>query len=261
MSNDFGIRLSQLGYNAETAADANLLYSSSWPLLKTQMEGSVEINTTTPSATIPHGLDYPPAFIFNVVYNSQSEILDFFNFTGTVEVDENNIYFNNSFGNPAVTIYYRIFRYDLTTNYTAPSVNLGTDTQASLISDTTFRIARSGKSVESTDLRDFAIHSDTRSPLIHQSVSGTVVPTTDTTGGFEVKAIHGLNYQPMFLAFSDEGATGRWETLVTGTGGASGIFTSTTSIKYGAASDLKQKASIIVLKDPFTITNAITVTI
>lgn len=266
MADNWGIKASQLGYDVTTAADQQLLFSSSWPLLKTHIEGRFTIaDQQTPQLIVAHGLGYIPAFLYNDISGSNSELFGYYSI-GPIYVNSTGVYYDPSFtiATGPRDIYIRIFRYNIKTNYTAPIIQTATATQAVPDPTYTFKVSKTGKDVSSTDLRDFAIHSDSRSPLIHQSVYGTLVASTDGIGGYELKATHGLPYPPIFLAYTNNSyspAQDRWCPIFTGSGGSWGIFTTPTSVKYGASVNNGEAASIIVFKDPFIIENSTDVTI
>lgn len=58
---DYGIKVSEDGYDAKTAADLNLLLKSSFTLLKVKQSGTVSLSGG--AATITHSLGYVPQFI------------------------------------------------------------------------------------------------------------------------------------------------------------------------------------------------------
>jgi len=260
---DIGVRLSQLGYDALDTDDRNLIYSSSWPLLKLHMSGTATIaDTSVEQKIIDHNLGYPPVFVWGSINNGNSivtgasgDYAEMFGPPTLFSVNSTSLYYDGFYGGVSTQIFYRIYRYDLTTNFTATDNFTGSSIQNSLQSDYTFRISKDGKSINSTDMRDFVIHSDARSPMVHMSVSGNLVPTTDGVAGYEVKATHNLNYVPFFLCYYIDPTTGRYVRTPTGTGGATGAFVSNKTVKFGAAaSSYANGASVIVFKDPFDLT-------
>ncbi len=259
----FGARVSQLGYDAQAAADINLLYDSSWPLLKIHMEGTITVDTSsgTEQTIIAHNLGYPPAFIYMGNVDSQAEVFGYFGHQ-SVLVDSTNLYYNPAFEPPTgtQTISYRIFRYNLQTPFTAPVISTANNTQTVLNNEFGIYATVPGKNVSSTDLRDYTINSDTRSFMVHQSVYGRV--TSDPSFTNSVIATHNLSYPPMFLVYTDESypGTGKFHRMPTGTGGTSGVATTSTAVRYFASTDFGQSASIIVFKDPFEVTNVTSVT-
>lgn len=258
---DIGIKVSLLGYDAKTAADHNLGFSSSWPLLKLHMSGTTSItDLATEQLIVDHGLGYPPIFIYgsinslnSVPVSASGDYAELFEMPTQFSISDTSLYYDGFYsGSQPVEIFYRIYRYDLTTNFTAPSSATSGSNQTDVNNDYTIRVSKEGKSVDSTDLRDFAIHSDTRSPMIHQSVYGDLVPTTDSIAGYEVKATHNLRYKPFFLSYYIDPTTQRWKRVPTGTGGAIGAFVNDTSVKIGfASSSYGNAGSVIVFKDPF----------
>jgi hypothetical protein len=57
---DYGIKISQDGYDVKTCTDQQLVMSSEFDLLKLKITG-----TTTGTGVVAHGLDYTPIFFAN----------------------------------------------------------------------------------------------------------------------------------------------------------------------------------------------------
>jgi len=103
-----------------------------------------------------------------------------------------------------ITGRYYIFGIDLETDFTAPILSSGTDTDTPTGS-TNFgiKVTKPGKDVSSTDLRDFVIHSGTRSPLVHLVKNGDYT-VWDSTGYISV--FHGLGYAPFMFFYRKYGS-------------------------------------------------------
>lgn len=164
---DYGIKISQPFYDATTAADANLLFSSSWPTMPIAAEKTYTNNLyggdtdfSAFSLTFNHNLGFVPfTVVWVTTYSPRYAARNIAGFT----MDTNNIYF------PPSTSLYQI-------HITAYNINLGTDveypyiktsgTTAPYDNDYGIKIVKSGKDISSTDMRDFILHSRCQSPQI-----------------------------------------------------------------------------------------------
>lgn len=66
MASDYGLKISQEGYDI-TAADDKMVLTSKFPFLKAAIQGSFSKNITGSGAfsqTLTHNLGYPPAYIY-----------------------------------------------------------------------------------------------------------------------------------------------------------------------------------------------------
>lgn len=112
---DYGIKISQEGYDVKTCADLNLILKSDFTLLKVKASGTAD--TSTGFAQIYHGLGYKPQFLVygiaeypgddpSVVFMETSNPL--FEFNGVFAgVDDNYLYIYSDIYIPSS--YYFIF--------------------------------------------------------------------------------------------------------------------------------------------------------
>jgi len=237
------------GYDIGTAADYLLSFNSSWPLPKLHETGNF-------SGTVTHGLGYPPFHLlarpaggvgtadgrvdqFADEYGVNSTVLSRFSGSGTPR--------------------YFIFRLDLTTDFTAP-IETGSTTQNAQNDDYVFKMTKPGEDTSSTDMRDFALHSNTRSPALHKVAHGSM---SVDAGGWIATIPHGLSYVPTAFAFIKPNANSAGldpdkYTIVPPPVGV-GVFyylvdaTSVTLFADGSLLNLAvPEYSVVVLKDPFT---------
>lgn len=250
-----GIKIAIQGVDARTAPDYQLLFNSDWPTLKVVKNAELvaSIAANSPSGLVPlynHGLGYPPAFLpYSLSSGAQLP-------AANIGCDAQSIYFLNP-GNTApalVDIGILIFALDLTTNYTAPNIQTGGVSNAHSPRNFGVKIAKSGFDANSnTDLRDFAVHSASRGPLVHAvSTGGILVPTGQQLGGQNINGFsytHNLPYSPIFFAYLNSFGTKSVWTLVNGFTGTTAVGNTITVTDLGTAS----LGSIVTLKDPFNI--------
>lgn len=258
----FGMKASQLGYDVETAADYQLLYSSEWPLLKIEAQGTVTINDLGVNQVIyTHNLGYCPMFWIYDTSGSSSGMAGNLGLTyavsiATFGVNETELkYFTNFAGSGPRTIRYIIFRLNLDTPFTAQTINLSPGSQT-LIDGYGIKVAGPGKSITSTDYRDFTVHSNTRSPMVH-SVSAKTISTSSPgdpyySPGYMETWSHDLGYKPMYFPYIKSASyipgTGYYcGMLGDGSGNQLLDFSGTTiRVHSGATGD---KVSIVIMKD------------
>jgi len=251
---NFGAKGSTKGYNVKTVADYLQLFNSSWPLLKVEHGAAATITlNATPQTIYTHGLGYAPFYI--IVSGGEIDA----NPNG-IGVDSNVLAYDGSHAiGGTYSFYYYVCRLSLTDNYTAPTV-LGSTTTTNVNDDYGFKVMKPGKDISSTDLRDYALYSSSRSLMVHKVDNGVSVLDG---GGYYVRAVaHGLSYVPMGFAFVQYGANivGHNATYYYSISPAVGVSVSnyaldgtnmtmrTDSFYVSAASNF----SAVILKDPFS---------
>lgn len=250
---DIGTKTSLKGYDVISCADHELLFSSSWPLLKIEKQGSFEITDKTQDVTITtHDLGYPPMFLAYASYgvnatDDQTRLL-----TTPVMVSDTTLkwfgdYYSEGAG--AITVYYYIFRYNMTENFTSPVVNTESSTPATT-SNYGFKIAKDGASTESSDLRDYVVHSGARSLQIHK----TWYENKESEGWLQ-SITHGLPYEPFFLfylknTYTGYATTGYWK-LMDARSQEVGASADTSTVNL--VSIPKGEAFVAIFKDPFSL--------
>lgn len=198
-----GTKVSRQGFDVGVASDKQLAFSSEWPLLPIEAEGTYNIASGSQTYTVyNHGLGYVPVFMCWEESGGQLEMMDasFRN----VYADTNNLVFDG-WSPSAFTLHYKIFRRELLQNYTADSL-VSTDATEKDSGDLGITVSLPGKDVSSTDKRDFGIRSDVRQLMIHQS-GYTTTPTLSGT------VTHNLGYKPMYWFYvenTDRNSAGQW---------------------------------------------------
>ena len=190
---DFGVKVSLPGYNAETAPDVDLYFSSSWPLVKidTSLSGTVSL-TANQVFPINHNLGYPP---FTMLWSKAS------GFRGAIDtVNSNTASFTSLTSD---TYRYYICRNPLNQNFQAPNINIQQAQQGVPNPNFGIKFTKPGKNTNSTDFRDYTIHSGTKSLQVHQVIYSPL----GTISGDSYNGIHGLKYisdlpyRPVYFAF------------------------------------------------------------
>lgn len=259
---DFGMIVSLLGTDVDTASDQQQLWNSGWPLLKQNKEPIAvpDPNAGVDSeASVAHGLDYPPLiWTFSGVANEpQGYQLD-----PNTEFDATNIHSSYSYPPTGITRLSYVYRLDLTKDYTSPIKTTTFRSPTSFDDDFGIKILKSSaEDIDSKDLRDYAIHSGARSPLVHMVRYQALSPIDGGVGGYGCSVAHGLPYTPYFLIFAEiidgsligDRPNGRWFQVYVGASG--GVFvgeTTNTTISFRSSVNA-YKCTIVIFKDPFNI--------
>lgn len=243
------------GYDVKTAIDYLNTFNSEFPLLNFD---SMALH----SGTFNHDLDYFPFFF--ITHNASGFVPGSVNQTSADEWSISTTQLVRSSGSSSVRCF--IARLNLTNNFSAPYTE-GDTVQGVSNPDYEFKIAKAGKSIESTDMRDFSIHSNTISPLVHKVYSATMF---SSGGDYYATVAHGLPYTPLVFAYIRPStntigrSTGRYYMLPPATGTTSEYFSVDQAISgtggdgevtiyadghfaYSAA----PQVSIVILKDPY----------
>lgn len=247
---DYGIKISLPGVNIETASDTQLLFSSSWPSIKifknVHIQQVIPAHSTGAIKLYSHNLGFVPAVIpYGGIAgtNTSNGVADISR--QNTSADTSNVYILVSNNTLPINLDIRIsiLYLDITTPFKAPTINTGASGISTPDSDLGFKLSKDNKDIKSTDLRDFLIHSSARSPMIHAVVPGTI----PASGTFSYT--HDLPYNPIFFAFFQ---TSNTYVLING---YAGLSTSGSTISITAATG--SLVSIVILKDPFQITDSL----
>lgn len=200
---DYGLKASIKGFDISNCKDYQLLFSSSFPSLKIHSMGSFTISDTTKDQTLAtHSLTYKPLFYIFFDRENIGDSAAGYRLAGYIQTGKycgvNTQYLKwlgatRTAGAGSLNGYYYLFRRDMDTSYTATSVDTGAGAKVEK-DDYGIKISRAGKDISSTDYRDFIVHTNCQSPMIHMQGSGT-----QTLGGADITITHNLGYQPMFI--------------------------------------------------------------
>lgn len=253
---DIGIKVSLPGQDVKTAPDSQQLFNSGWPTLPIYKNIFVPAHDTQASSNgyfqvYHHGLGFVPA------------VLPYGN-TGTggyqasASINRQNIAFDNENiylipskpGTGTTDMGLMIFNLDIEKPYQAPNVNAALSSSIGRSKDFGIKATKENADITSTDLRDFVIHSSTRSPLIHAVVPGQL-PAAPLPANTTFSYSYNLPYNPMFFAYMQDPTLSAY-TLVNGYAGLA-TQGNTISITGSLVNAGQPRVSIVLLKDPFYI--------
>lgn len=258
MAERSGIKVAQKEYSADSAADYQMLFTSEWPLLKIEKQGSVTIADKTQDVTITtHDLGYAPMFLVYAIggifgdHGTNAELL-----TGPpVRINDSTLKWFGAYdsqGAGSITLYYYIFRYPLTTNFNGELLSA---TAASKESggDQGLKMVQTGKDTASSDLRNYVVHTDARNLQIHKSFN-----KNQAAENWTENVAHGLTYEPFFLFYLKDvygygGGTilNYWQLIGAGDQETK-AYGDTSYIR--CASVPKGEMFLAIFKDPFSLT-------
>lgn len=149
---DYGIKISKAGFDALTAADNDLLFNSSWPSAQIVLVKSIPVGA---DRTVPHNLGFPPvAFIMGGT--------DFFNTMYGCDTDSANAYIPSGLTTSCTLVIYHI---DISKDVEYPfNDTVGINVEYN--PDYGIKMVKEGGDINSTDLRDYILHSRCGSPLV-----------------------------------------------------------------------------------------------
>jgi hypothetical protein len=208
-----GFKISKPGFNAKTTAGQNLVFDSSWPSLPIAFETTIPnpIHSSSDTATIPHNLQFSPLTFIWAYYPDPSGIGNVgYKLIG--KVDNQNIYLNGNLTNSppfnATMLKIRCFQLDLSIDI---DYSLAPGDTFNFPYDNSYgvKVVKANKSIDSKDMRDFAVHSRCQSPLILAvKTEKTIVPANIGTGiGNVVQFTNKLAY-PVWVYGFTKSATG-----------------------------------------------------
>lgn len=250
-----GIKVSRVGFDVNTCADNELLFSSDFPLLKMSSTGTYTVSADVGAVTLEtHGLGYYPAYTIYYTTDGLTNQLDpssgFY-----ITCDNDKLYLDTTvaFGNGIQEIQWTIYRQDLFSIVDYGSLNT-TPTSQGVTDDYGIIVSKSGAGILTGDPRQLAIDSRKRSLIIHQVdnvefISGTVYPDIPSV-------THNLGYPPLYFSYEkyeSDGLVRQWSDV----GGPFNGASDTEIILYttGAAGvPTNATVSFIVFKDPINLT-------
>jgi hypothetical protein len=203
VSEEFGAKVSLPGFNVETAADSDLYFSSGWPIIKIDEDLSESIVLDPDNNLITHNLGYPP---FTLVFSQNNGFLgaaNNINSTTVIPVDSG--YQSANIGD---VLHVYVCRNPLNQNFLAKSIQLAQTQQGTNHEDYGIKFSKPGYDVSSTDLRNFTLHSGTKSLQVHQVLYQALGQFNDINYGLPnfpnamgIKYITDLPYDPVYFAF------------------------------------------------------------
>lgn len=254
----FAIKLAKPGFDAKTATDYELSFSSLWPSLAIAFSKTISVSgsfSTLPRATIAHGLGFPPFTMSWVVIDGICVGRYF------PDVDTNNVYLNDASATDVssdgtnVIYYIQCYNLDISKqaayNFIAPPpAQIGTYDPHWVI-----KFAKPAKSVDSPNLNDFILHSRATSPAV-LAVWTTFDQTSQTMGGNTISFVGPTNYTPWVFGYGLYNDVYIFAPLYSQA--PPRLFFNQNANSFYVSVDVSaQGASLIALRDPLFVANSI----
>lgn len=236
------------GLDVKNAIDYLQSFNSGWPLLKVH-------ETNTSSGSISHNLGYFPMYF--TTHPSGA-----FAGSGSVDqgifrewsVNQSSLIRDSGSGSRR----YFIFRLNLLQNFEAEITDGLNNSPGESGDNYVFKLSKPGSDIRSNDMRDFALHSDTRSPLVHKVNHGPM----SSSGGLLTRTVnHNLGYVPTAFAYirpdtNSIGMNADRYYFVPPPVSTLGFFYSVDSSEVTVTADSSTfsgspDVSVVILKDPF----------
>ena len=189
MASTYGAKVSRKGFDVKTASDKQLAFSSEWPLLPIEAEGTYNIASGSQTYDIyTHSLGYYP--VFSVWAESGGKRFHLPEQSGTYVTTSKLSY--EGWAASAFTLHYKVYRRPIRTTYSSGNFST-TDATEKDSGDYGILVSLPGKDISSTNKRDFGVRSDARQLMIHQTGYSDNTLTGSVT--------HSLGYKPIYWFF------------------------------------------------------------
>lgn len=253
---DAGLKVAQAGFDVTTCADYQLLFNSAWPSLAIALAQTV---TIAPSgvASIPHPLKFPPFTEAWIIQNGVSVgrilgLSELFESSPQIAVslsfDDSNIYLTNSDASNPYQVHVKSYYLDVSTaaDYTNPKP---AGEQFTYNPDYGIKITKSGRDINSLDLRDFSVHSRAQAPAVLSIV--TQATFSSDTNSNRIIYTNPPGYAPWVYAFGGPTVGGkvRYAPIPNGPQ-QNGFLFQSGAISYLSFANGISTGSLIALRDP-----------
>lgn len=245
---DWGLKVSQQGYDVKTAADKEMLLHSSFKYLNIYMEGT--FTSVASGGTIAtHSLTYAPIFFVLGTVDSVSKFLPTFLEAGTIV---------NSARSTTTTLtnrhtsslsgYYYIFQEQLNQNYSVVEIQPTATSQGTQVADYGVKASKASNDIKTAAVKDLIMTSGRKAAseqaklhIIHSITTGTLAGSP-----YLNEVTHSLGYVPQVWWFADIGNPGGWQMIGNADDSSIGI----TTTKTGMTLPYSGNYSCIIFKDP-----------
>lgn len=190
---DVGFKIAKPFFDVNTAGDTDLILNSSWPTLQIAyeattplLERSLGLGVYEYTASVSHNLKFPPFTSIWLIHDGKSErVVD------TVSVVESSsttsinstssslsfISLNSVRVAAGTMVHFKCYNVDLSKDIEYPFIS-PPQSQTSTNRDFGIKMVAEGKSLDSTDMRDYIIHSRCQSPLVLAVKTGKAAATS-----------------------------------------------------------------------------------
>jgi len=251
------IRVSVEGQDVREVPDWQALFSSEYPLLKIAYQGDFVCDTSTlsPQTIVAHGLGYAPMFFIWVNWEDYSGDPGYAGITAMAtsgantlfRMDNTHLWFEALSTAPGgLRIRYMVFHQDLDEQYDFSNIATATKPYGNLTAYGIKATPVGFDASEESDMRNFSIHTATRSMPIH------MIRQYQSTGSPYVFS-HGLGYPPFTVHWQKFDANPYWQLFGSAAGDSFLVTTDSTNVTHDPGGIGGLKNTILVYKDPYNL--------
>lgn len=249
-TNSAGIRITQAGVSAQYAADYQFVFNSDWPSLAIAFDTTITVLANA-LGRVSHGRGFFP---LTMAWYSVGGV-SVGRFYGVTTFDKTSVYINNSQNNTDVTVNIKCYNLDISqpVNYELPQAPV---VKTAYDPSTGIKVSKFSKSIASTDLRDFILHSRAQSPAVLTIMTQDQSTSSAGGGGKNITYTNPVGYTPWVLGFASPNFTpGVYQCFPPGGNASSPAF-----FQVGKTATVRTNAqngygSLVVLRDPLVIPN------
>lgn len=183
-----GLKISQPFYDARTAGDVNLLFSSSWPSISIVKDITFTATTTFgggvysyDSQTITHDLGYQ----FSLCWETNGGVAT--RNADHLAISKGEVVWSNPTTSasplPSLSVNVKVYNIDITKAVNYPFVKPPSYTLP-YNRDFGIKVVKPNRSIKSDDMRDYVLHSRCPSPALLSVVTGTTTASYTNTEGY-----------------------------------------------------------------------------
>lgn len=245
---DWGLKVSQQGYDVKTAADKEMLLHSSFKYLNIYMEGTFT-NVASGGTIATHSLTYVPIFFVFATVDSVSKFLPTFIEAGTmVNSARSTTQTLTNRHTGALSGYYYIFQEQLDQNYSAVEIQPDATSQGTQVADYGMKASKATNDVKTAAVKDLIMTSGRKAASEQAKLHIINSITTGELAGspYLNEVNHNLGYIPQVWWFADIGEAGGWQMI----GNAMDSSIGTTTTKTGMTLPYAGNYACIIFKDP-----------
>jgi len=245
---NFGLKVSQQGYDVKTCADKEMLLHSSFKHLKIYMEGSFT-GKTAGQTIATHNLGYVPIFlVYGISTNSyvMPTFLEDMVYYSSPLVNSTNLIQGAT---PLTSGYYYIFQEQLNQNYSPVNVQTTATSQGTQVADYGVKASKSTYDVKTATVKNLIMTSgrkaageEARLHIVHSITTGDLPGVAGNT-----TITHNLGYVPMVLWYLLLDPATRWQMVTNATDSSISITTTTTVL---GLTGYTGKYACVIFKDP-----------
>ena len=244
---DEGIKISAPFFDVKDAGDVNLIFSSSFPSIAVAKEFNASFDPYE-SKTLNHNMNFPPLIKVWAKLSSGRVVQN----DDAIVFDSNKMMIINYFGE-AVSMHIKVYAIDISISKDYPFIQQPQGVQTTYDPNYGIKVSKEGKSVDSTDLTDYIIHSRTRSPLVLH-----VEAVNDQVTNRTITYTNPAGYVPWVMGFGsamfdyDDPTSIGWTPALVGSQAYPrlAIDPSTGAMSVNSQAAIGGLASLVVLRDP-----------